>query len=80
MHLTGLRTMRQVKRARRDFAAKHPRISTSEDRAARRRMEALAYVLFLCIVVIPGAVMVADSLTGLHYTADLIVAALERAK
>ena len=72
----GLRTMRQVRRARREFAAKHPRIQTSEDRAAKRRMEALAYVLFLAVVVIPGAVMVADALTGLHYTAGMLASVI----
>lgn len=71
MHLTGLRTMRQIRRARRDFAAKHPRVQTSEDRAARRRMDALVYVLVLCFVVIPGAVAFADYLTGLHYLATM---------
>ncbi|HWS74687.1 MAG TPA: hypothetical protein VN324_06045 [Quisquiliibacterium sp.] len=80
MNLLGFRTHAQLRRSRRDFAAKYPRIRTSEDRVARRRMDALAYVLFLCLVVIPGAVLIADMLTGLEYVGSAIAAVLQVAR
>lgn len=79
MHLTGFRTHRQVRQARREFAAKFPHIKTNEDRVAESRMDGFVYALFLALIVIPAAALFADYMTGAYYLAD-ILAALEAVK
>lgn len=75
--MTGLQTYRIVRRARRDRLARLDRVRTSEDREAERRMEALAFLLFAAVVIVPMVALFVDQLAGVDIGRRALVAIVE---
>ena len=74
MHMTGFRTHRQVRQARRKFAARFPHMQTREDREAAQRMDGLVYAVFLALAVIPAVALIIDYAAGGDWVRTIIAA------
>ncbi len=57
-----------------------PTVRTSEDREAERRMEALAFLLFAAVVIVPMVALFVDQMTGLDFATRVLVAIAEVAR
>ena len=73
----GLQTYLIVSRARRDRLARMPKVRTREDREAARRMEALAFVLFAAVVIVPMVALFVDQLAGVDFGRRALLAVAE---
>lgn len=76
----GLQTYLIVRRARRDRLARMPKVRTREDREAARRMEALAFLLFAAVVIVPMVALFVDQLAGVDIGRRALVAIVEVAR
>lgn len=75
--MNGLQAYLLVRRARRDRLARMPKVRTSEDREAERRMEALAFLLFAAVVIVPMVALFVDQLAGVDIGRRALVAIVE---
>lgn len=75
--MNGLQAYLLVRRARRDRLARMPKARTSEDREAERRMEALAFLLFAAVVIVPMVALFVDQLAGVDIGRRALVAIVE---
>ena len=75
--MNGLQTLMMVRRVRRDRLARMPKVRTSEDREAERRMEALAFLLFAAVVIVPMVALFVDQLAGVDIGRRALVAIVE---
>jgi hypothetical protein len=78
--MNGLQTYLIVRRARRDRLAGMPKVRTREDREAARRMEALAFLLFAAVVIVPMVALFVDQLAGVDIGRRALLAVVEVAR